>query len=320
MSFPQDRAPTGANGRVVVVGSVNVDYVVEVDRRPEPGETVGGATLHVHPGGKGANQAVAAARCGARVELVACVGNDVPGRERCTRLRAEGVGVEGVRLDEDAPTGIALITTTPDGENTIIVAPGANYAFRVGDVELSAGLLAVADVVLVQLEVPLAVVERALDLAGARALVVLNAAPAMALPRRVLRRVDLLIVNEHEAAALAGVRPDGLAGCAESVDRLRELGPRSVVVTLGAAGAFAANGGGAFAVAAPSVAAIDTTGAGDAFAGAVAARLAAKTTLAEAVRFGVAVGSATTEHRGAGVVLPSARRAETERQTGSGRG
>ena len=298
-------ARVAGRGLVVVVGSVNTDYLMRVERRPHPGETVGGALLEVHGGGKGANQALAAAICGAEVELVARVGADAMGDTRLEELSAAGVGTGRVLVTPGSASGVAMITLTPDGENEIIVAPGANGRLVPEDLEKVTDLLTAADVLLAQLEVPIATVARSVQMVGARAQVVLNCAPFHPLPRDLAGRVDILVANEVEAAALAGRS----VGCAEDAleagDELRRLGPRAVVVTLGAEGAVVVGPGIAEHVPAPATEVVDTTGAGDAFAGALAARIAAGEPLVGAVQFGVAVGSATTERMGAAATVPA---------------
>lgn len=291
-------------GRVVVVGSANVDYIISVARRPEPGETVGEATVEVHGGGKGANQALAAARSGARAELVARLGDDAMGESRLSQLADGGVDVSHVRRTAGTATGLAFITLTPDGENSIIVAPGANAELSPADIDDAAPLLEGEAVLLAQLEVPLATVERAAQRAGRQVQFVLNCSPFRSLPPELLARVDVLVVNELEAAALAGRPVSSLAEARDAGRALVKLGPKSAVITLGAAGSMVVDSGATEHVPAPPAQVVDTTGAGDAFAGALAARLAAGYGLIEAAVFGGAVGSATTERRGAGAVVP----------------
>ncbi|MEV4363797.1 ribokinase [Nonomuraea sp. NPDC049625] len=280
---------------VVVVGSANADLVVQVDRHPAPGETVLGSELAVHPGGKGANQAVAAARLGARVALLGRVGADGHGRLLRESLERDGVNL-GHLHDTAAASGIAMIAVGPQGDNSIIVAPGANARLTEGDVLDAAPLLRSAPVVSLQLEIPLPAVLAAARLAR-RA--VLNLSPAVPVPDELLALCDPLVVNEHEAALLLGASgaPDRQA---------RELlarGPRSVVITLGADGAVVADmvaeDGAVHAVPSPRVEAVDTTGAGDAFTGALAWRLAAGEPLARAAAFAARVGAAAVRRAGA---------------------
>ena len=304
-AVPGDGAPVPAGG-VVVVGSVNVDYVISLERAPGRGETVLARDLEVLGGGKGATQALAAPLSGANVELVACVGDDGLGAQRTWELQAGGVGTGHVRRAGGKLTGMAFVHLTPDGENDIVVAPGANALLSPADVEAARDLLLPGTVLLGQLEVPLEATERAFEIAGTGVVTMLNCSPWRPLPPEMLARVDVLVVNEHEAQALTGVAAGTLQGATEAVSALARLGPGRVVVTLGAAGAVVSAGGQPVHVPAPPARVVDTTGAGDAFTGAMAARLAAGDDLVAAVRFGVAVGSSTTESIGARAVVPAA--------------
>ncbi|MFF5209345.1 ribokinase [Streptosporangium sp. NPDC000396] len=276
---------------VVVVGSVNADLVVHVDRRPAPGETVLGSDLAVHPGGKGANQAVAAARLGARVALLGRIGSDANGEFLRRALSGDGVEL-GHLLETPGPSGVALITVGPDGDNSIIVSPGANGRLSEEDVAGAADLLASARVVSLQLESPAAAVLAAARMA---ARVVFNLSPPAPVPDELLAMCDPLVVNEHEAEFLLGER-----GTPERQARaLLALGPRSVVVTLGADGAVVAERGSVIAVPSPRVDPVDTTGAGDAFTGALAWRLSKGDDLADAAAFAARVGAASVRRPGA---------------------
>jgi ribokinase len=298
---------TQRSASIVVVGSINVDHVVRVERRPAAGETVGNGTLELHSGGKGANQAAAAARCGATVAMVGRVGDDGFGSAQRAELTAEGVDVQHVVPTEGVPTGLAIVLLTPDGENSIVVVPGANGCLVPADMDAAGSALRRANVLVAQLEVPLDAVRRAVELCGQDTVVVLNWAPFHEPAGDALYLFEVagvLVVNEHEASALAG-RP--VRGPSEAFDAAREIvemGPRSVVVTLGQLGAVFAGSGGRGHVVPEAVEVVDTTGAGDAFVGALAACLARGSDLAEAVRFGVVVGSATTTRTGARAVVP----------------
>ncbi|WP_027941601.1 ribokinase [Amycolatopsis taiwanensis] len=280
---------------VLVVGSANADLVVSTDRRPGPGETVLGGDTVVSPGGKGANTAVAAARLGANVALLAAIGDDTYGTMLSASLREAGVRTELVRT-VTRPTGIAYITVTPDGENSILVSPGANQALDPAAVE---GALAGVGVMVASLEVPLPTVERAIEVASAAGVrTVLNLSPPADLGARALAALDVLLVNEHEAA--------WLLGAAAEPARLLDLGPRSAVITRGAGGALVVTTSGITELAAPSVEAVDTTGAGDAFAGALAAALAAGAGLEVAARRAVGVAAISVTRPGAQPSYPSA--------------
>ncbi|MET9921392.1 ribokinase [Streptomyces sp. NPDC006435] len=290
---------------LLVVGSANADLVVGVERRPAPGETVLGSDLAVHPGGKGGNQAVAAARLGARTALLARVGDDAHGRLLLESQRAAGVDTDGV-LVGGAPTGVALITVDPSGDNSIVVSPGANARLTPKDVRAAGALLAAARVVSVQLEIPLETVAEVAAAMPPETRLVLNPSPPAPLPDRVLAACDPLVVNEHEARYILGGDAGSTPG--EWARALLGLGPKSVVITLGAAGALVADGRTGDVVPVPSLAveAVDTTGAGDAFTAALAWRLGLGEELAEAAAFAVRVGAAAVTRQGAQASFPTA--------------
>ena len=295
-------------GGVFVVGSINQDFVLAVERRPEPGETVTDAELSLLPGGKGANAAVAAARLGAGVAMLGRVGEDAFGAGLVKNLRENGVDAEHVEASPDAPTGSAFITVTPDGENAIVVSPGANRSFGPDEVDRAAGALREAGVLVAQLEVPVEAVGRAASIVtdgGGRFL--LNLAPAREVPEGLLRLCDPLVVNEHEARFLLG---GGTRDPEELARKLLDLGPRSAVVTLGASGAVLAAGGTTHGFPAPEVEVVDTTGAGDAFVGALAARLAGGASLEEAAPYAVLAGAVAVTREGAQGALPTPEEVE----------
>ncbi|MER5441216.1 ribokinase [Streptomyces sp. NPDC002790] len=288
---------------LLVVGSANADLVVGVDRRPAAGETVLGSDLRTHPGGKGANQAVAAAKLGARTALLARVGDDGHGRLLRDSMEAAGVDTSGL-LVGGAPTGVALITVDPSGDNSIVVSPGANGRLTPEDVRASGGLFAGARVVSMMLEIPLDTVAEVVRNLADGARLVLNPSPPAALPDEVLAACDPLIVNEHEAKVIAG---EDLGDDPEDWARqLLALGPRSVVVTLGSEGALVADAAGSTRVAAVKVKAVDTTGAGDAFTAALAWRLGAGESLAEAAAYAAKVGATAVTKEGAQASYPTA--------------
>jgi ribokinase len=285
--------------------------VVRLPRIPEAGETVLGGSFLRADGGKGANQAVAAARLGAEVTFVGRVGADELGERAVAGLRDEGIDVSHVSRDEKEPSGVALIFVDERGENAIAVAPGANAALSEDDVERAGGAIETADVLLLQLETPLPTVERAAAVAAAAGVtVILNPAPAQPLPDSLLYRVDVLTPNEGEARLLAALPGDDATREA-TAGRLLERGVRRIVVTLGAAGALViTRAGEEQLVEGFSVDAVDTTAAGDAFSGALAVALAEGPSLAEAVRFACAAGAVAATARGARPSLPRRERLE----------
>jgi ribokinase len=289
---------------VAVVGSLNLDLVIGVPHLPLPGETVIGGDVARHPGGKGANQAVAAARLGRRVAMVGCTGADQAGRALRHSLDLAGVETAFVREVRDAPTGMALVAVEPGGENQIVVAPGANHHLDPHVIEAAAAILATAAVTLLQLEVPIDAVEAAArTAAGGRGLVVLNPAPAQQLPAALLSVVDVLVPNRGELARLAGSDPPRSIGETEAL--ARSLGVRSVVVTLGEDGALVVAEGSSTHLPAPWVDVIDTTAAGDAFCGALADALARGRPLRSAARWAVLAGTAACLRSGAQPSLPT---------------
>ncbi|NBM17927.1 ribokinase [Streptomyces sp. GC420] len=310
---------------LLVVGSANADLVIGVDRRPGPGETVLGSDLAVHPGGKGANQAAAAARLGARTALLARVGDDAHGRLLLESQRSAGVDTVGV-LAGGAPTGVALITVDPSGDNSIVVSPGANARLTPEDVRAAASLFHASRVVSVQLEIPPETVAEVVRNVAPGSRLVLNPSPPAPLPAEVLAACDPLVVNEHEARFILGGPADGSAGNSpgaagaagaaagpaaddgspeEWARALLSLGPRSVVVTLGAEGALVSAGGDCVRVPSVRVSAVDTTGAGDAFTAALAWRLGRGEDLETAAAFAVRVGAAAVTKEGAQASFPT---------------
>jgi ribokinase len=291
---------------VFVVGSINQDFVLSVERRPAPGETVTDARLATHNGGKGANQAAAAAILGAGVTFLGRVGDDGFGEPLVRALAEKGVDTSLVEEVPDASTGTAFITVTPDGENAITVAPGANRRLTVEDVDAASGTIGEAKVLVVQMEIPARVVRRAVEVAAAnetRALV--NLAPPFEVPQALLEKLDPLVLNEHEAAFLLGKRVEGVDGALSAASELWNLGPRSVVVTVGEEGAVFSQSESAEHLTAPRVEVVDTTGAGDAFVGALAARLADDAPLEDAVAYAVRAGAAAVTKEGAQGALPT---------------
>jgi ribokinase len=285
---------------IVVVGSLNQDLVARVPRIPAPGETVLAAGHSTFAGGKGANQATAAARLGARVAMVGRVGDDDFGHRLIAGLQSDGIDTEYVTVDPEVGSGLALINVDESGENAITVSPGANGRVGANDITAAAELIASARVLLLQLEVPMAALAAAVS--AARGTVILNPAPAAALPPELLAEVDILIPNESELALLSSLPVNDPAAVAAAA---ASLPVDDVVVTMGAAGAMVVTRSGATHVGAPSVTTVDTTGAGDAFCGALAAELARGAYLEAAVRFAVRAAAVAVTRHGAQAAMPT---------------
>ena len=284
-------------GVITVVGSINVDLISQVRRHPQPGETLHGTGGQMLPGGKGANQAVAAAKLGGDVRMIGAVGTDAQAEVGLAGLRAAGVDLTGVR-EIEGPTGLAIVTVAEDGENTIVVIAGANDSVDAAQITAAKDVIATSSIVVCQGEIPREGIEALPALVTGRFLH--NPAPVMELDPAVLRTSDPLVVNEHEAAlVLAQLDPDAEVPEApeQIVGALREAGIDSVVLTLGARGSLVADADGTHRIPAAPVTAVDTTGAGDAFIGALAVGLARGETLPDAARLASRVGAfAATGH------------------------
>jgi ribokinase len=288
-----------------------MDLVARAPRIPQPGETIIGRDFHTLPGGKGANQAVAAARLGATVAMVGRVGGDAFARLLLDNLAAAGVDHTSVTQDSGAATGVALIVVDAAGQNSIVVASGANMRLSPADVETAETAIASADVLLLQLETPLETVTRAAQIAHAHGVtVILNPAPARPLPPALLSLVDVLVPNESETALLTGLPIDSRARVEAAAGALRESGVGAVILTLGERGALLAQAGGTQVFPAFMVTAVDTTAAGDAFMGGLAVALAEGQSLAESIRWGNAAGALAATQLGAQPSLPTRRAVE----------
>jgi ribokinase len=272
--------------KVCVVGSLNMDLVVKAARLPQVGETLTGAEFATYPGGKGANQAVAAARLGAAVAMIGCVGGDAFGAQQLAGLAREGIEVSRVRTEPNAATGVAFITVDASGRNMIVVAPGANMRLRPGDIDAASGIIASARVILLQLEVPLDAVLRAAR-AGreAGAIVCLDPAPAAPLPDDLWPLLDVVNPNETEARVLTGLPVDSISAAERAAETLLERGARTAVIKLGERGCVYASAADRAHVPALPVKAVDTTAAGDEFAAALGVALGEGQGLSGAVRF-----------------------------------
>lgn len=297
---------------IVVVGSSNTDMILRLPRLPRPGETLLGGQYHTAAGGKGANQAVAAARAGGEVTLIARVGTDSLGDDALAGFRRERLNVDFIRRDRQSPSGVAFIFVSEAGENCIGVAPGANGRLSAADVRRAQHAVRQAAVVLVQLEVPLAAVTTAVDLAHAAGkTVILNPAPARKLPAALLQKVSVLTPNESEASSLTGVRVKDRATAERAARKLRSQGVGTVIVTMGASGALIVGEAGTEQAPAFPVQPVDTTAAGDVFNGALAVALGEGRPLSDAVWFASAAAAISVTCLGAQPSAP--RRAAIQR-------
>lgn len=291
---------------VVVVGSSNTDMVVKVEQIPAVGETVSGGQFVMAPGGKGANQAVAAARLGADVTFVAKVGTDMFGEQALRGYQQEGIHTDLVLRDPDHHTGVALIIVDARGENLIAVASGANHALRAKDLQRAAGRIRSAKVLMLQLEIPLETVRVAVDIAAEACVpIILDPAPAAPLDGALLSKIDYLTPNESEAERLTGIAVDDEASARSAAEKLRQAGAKHVIVTLGAKGALVASGQETTFVPATPVEAKDSTAAGDAFNGALAAAIGRGVGLLDAVREACLAGALSATRMGAQPSLPT---------------
>ena len=287
--------------RIVVLGSLNSDLVITVPRLPQAGETVLGDRLATHAGGKGANQAVAVQRLGGQAFMVGRVGRDSFGESLIRNLTSNGVDASGVSRDTEQPTGAALIVVESGGQNIIAVAPGANRSIGHAEVERAQARLRPGDLLVMQLEVPIAAVEQAVE-AGrkAGALILLNAAPARPLEPSLFKQLHVLVVNEREAAVLSDEQAPAAAA-----EVLHHAGPQLVVVTLGRAGCILCDEAGPRSIEAFEVDAVDSTGAGDAFVGGLVCGIAGGLPADDAARLANAAGAAATTAVGAQEALPT---------------
>jgi ribokinase len=299
------RAGSSESVGVMVLGSLNMDLVARCHHIPVPGETVLGTHFETHHGGKGANQAVAAARMGARVAMVGCVGADAYGQSLKAALQADGIAVHGVRSCDSQPTGVALIAVAQEGQNSIVVVPGANAQTRLDDWLQAHHEWPEAGMLVAQLEVPLDVVHQAISDAKSRGMVtVLNAAPAQALPAELLEKLSWLVVNETEAQAIAKVTVTDVETARHAARTLLDMGPKQVIVTLGSKGLMHGGPLGCAWHPAIPVQAVDTTGAGDTFVGAFVAGIAQGKPEDEALRWGQSAAAIAVTRPGAQSSMP----------------
>ena len=316
--MPQ-KSSQGVRARsIVVVGSSNTDMIIRVPRIPRAGETLLGGEFLTSAGGKGANQAVGAARAGGKVAFIARVGRDAFGDQAIAGLLRDGIDVSRVFRDKLTPSGVALIFVAQDGENSIAVAGGANAKLSPSDVKKAAGVIRSAGLLVAQLETPLATVTAAVELAvKAGVPVILNPAPARPLPSSLLERISILTPNETEAELLTGIKVTDAAAAAKACSKLRSRGVGIVILTLGERGAFLADADGQRFVPGFKVKTVDSTAAGDIFNGALSVALAEGKAVFDAVRFANAAAALSVTRLGAQPSAPS--RADIEKFIRSGR-
>ena len=299
------------NKKIVVVGSSNTDMIIKGPRIPQPGETVLGGQFSMAAGGKGAIQAVAAARAGGDVIFIARVGNDFFGERAVKYFIADRIDASLIVKDRDSPSGIALIFVGEGGEHSIAVAAGANTRLSREDIEKSAQAIAAAETLLMQFEIPMDAVLAAAQIASANGVrVILNPAPAQKLPPQLLKQVSILATNEFEAEVLTGIRVSDDQAAAVACDHLISQGVETVLITLGERGAFLATEGIRKRIPGFTVHAVDSTGAGDVFNGALAVALSEKKEMLEAVRFANAAAAISVTRLGAQPSIPRRREIE----------
>jgi ribokinase len=290
--------------KIIVVGSANTDMVVKIDQHPLPGETRLGGDFFMNAGGKGANQAVAAARLGGNVAFVAKVGNDIFGKQTLDGLTNENIDTSHVFIDDTAPSGTALIIVNAEGENSIVVAPGANAKLSVEEVSAIAELTDTA-FILIQLEIPIETIAAVINAAKLnKTHVILNPAPAQLLSDSILDGLFLLIPNESEASILTGIPVTDLASASLAADALLQKGVSHVIITLGKQGAYFKSPFKELLIPAPTVTAIDTTAAGDTFCGALTVAKTEGKDWEDAIRFAIAAASISVTRMGAQASVP----------------
>lgn len=291
--------------RIIVIGSSNTDMVIKADRLPVPGETVIGGKFFMNPGGKGANQAVAAARLGGKVTLVCKTGNDVFGKQSIELFNSEGINTNHVFSDPKNPSGVALITVDSNGENCIVVAAGANSSLSPADIDAAKSEIEKGDILLMQLEIPIETVEYATKLADRKGIkVVLNPAPARALSDELLKSLYIVTPNKGEAEILSGIKVTDWASARKAANVIRAKGVEIVVITLGRLGALVCEGDKFYEVESYKVEAIDTTAAGDTFSGALCVAISEGLPIVDAVRFAAKASALTVTKMGAQSSIP----------------
>jgi ribokinase len=291
--------------KIVVIGSCNTDMVIKSDRLPVPGETIIGNTFMMNPGGKGANQAVSIARMGGNVTFVSKTGNDLFGRQSIELYNRENIRTEYVFSDTNNPSGVALIAVDASGENTILVAPGANGALCVKDIEKAKSTIETASLLLMQLEIPMETVEYAAEIACRKGVkVILNPAPAQFLSNSLLQHLYMITPNRTEAEILSGIKVTDWESAQAAAYRISEKGVDIVVVTLGSQGALIKEGKQYHRIEAEKVQAVDTTAAGDTFCGTLCVGLSEEMSIVEAVKLACKASAITVTRMGAQSSIP----------------
>jgi len=293
-----------SSNSIIVIGSTNTDMVIKSEKLPLPGETVLGGTFFMNAGGKGANQAVAAARLGGNISFVAKVGNDIFGKQTLVNLQKENINIDYVFVDDEEPSGIALIMVNQKGENCITVAPGANASLLPADIGI-VKVIAAAEIILMQLEIPMETIAAVVKIAKLnRQKVIINPAPAQPIAEDLLQGLFLIIPNETEAALLTGITVSDESSASEASDVFLSKGVQNVIITMGKQGAFFKNNNSKFTIHAPDVKAIDTTAAGDTFCGALAVALTERKQWDKAIEFAVEAASVSVTRIGAQSSVP----------------
>ncbi len=293
------------NKNIVVVGSSNTDMIIKMSRIPKPGETVIGGEFSIAPGGKGANQAVSAARAGGNVVFIARVGEDMFGEQSVRGFVQDGINTENIIRDKKAPSGVALIFVDREGENSIAVASGANANLSPADIDASRDVIASASIILMQLEIPIETVKAVVEIAREHeAKVILNPAPAQPLGVDILRHISIITPNESEAELLTGIKVEDEQDAEEAANVFLAKGIQAVLITLGARGVYVADSDFKGIIPGFSVQAEDTTAAGDVFNGVLAVLLAENKSLIDAVRFSNAAAALSATKLGAQTSAP----------------
>lgn len=292
--------------KITVIGSSNTDMIIKADRLPVPGETVLGGTFQMSPGGKGANQAIACSRLGADVSLITRIGNDLFGMQSMEIYRSESIDTSYVFIDEMQPSGVAMISIDGTGENSIMVAGGANQTLSVENISSAAATIHNADIILLQLEIPLDTVRYAVDIAfrsGKK--IILNPAPAAILDNSIMDKIYAILPNKIEAEMLSGIKISDLHSAHDAAYAIKQKGVRNVVITMGREGAFFMDAdGNCNLLSANNIVTVDTTGAGDVFCGAFSVYLAEGHSLEDSVAFANTAASIAVTRIGAQSSIP----------------